>query len=303
MDILAVTNQILMMLIIMGIGLLLRRSGVLSTPVIQGLSGIVLKAAMPAMLLMMVQQEVEADIRGEFLRIMLTAFVWYCLALGLIFWLARKKMPEDRAPVFAGLSAMPNVGFMGLPIIQTVYGERGALYLAAVIVAFNLCMYLLVELMMTGKPPRPSVLARNIGLLISLFAVFSVLFDLRLPEPLPAVCKQLGSVTIPLSLLSAGARLTDFRPAALKQGSLWLATFLRLLALPLLGNALFRLLGFGGMPLGVMTIACAMPGAASTQMYAEREGKDALFAATGISLGMLLCLGSIPLVLMLTGIG
>ena len=53
----------------------------------------------------------------------------------------------------------------------------------------------------------------------------------------------------------------------------------------------------------MITLACAMPGAVATQMYAEREKKDALFAATGVSLGTILCLASIPLVLLITGLG
>ena len=39
MDILAVTNQILMMLLIMGVGLLLRKAGVITAQVIHGISG------------------------------------------------------------------------------------------------------------------------------------------------------------------------------------------------------------------------------------------------------------------------
>ena len=84
--------------------------------------------------------------------------------------------------------------------------------------------------------------------------------------------------------------------------AIWTALALSL-ALPMAGFALFRLLGFEGLPLGVITLACAMPGAVATQMYAEREKKDALFAATGVSLGTILCLASIPLVLLITGLG
>ena len=303
MDILAVTNQILMMLLIMGVGLLLRKAGVITAQVIHGISGIVLKVAMPSLVLMMVQKDGGQALKGEFMRIALICFLWMSAGLVIVFFLFKNKMAADRGAAFAGLSALPNVGYMGLPIIQAVYGDLGAVYLAAAVVGLNCTIYLTLEILMTGRLPKLSSLAGNIGLILSLLALVSFMMDLRLPMPFSALVSQLGGLTTPLSMLLAGARLMDFRLPALKDKELWLAIFVRLLALPMAGFALFRLLDFEGLPLGVITLACAMPGAVATQMYAEREKKDALFAATGVSLGTILCLASIPLVLLITGLG
>lgn len=302
MDIAAVVNQILMMLLIMGAGLLLRRAGVLTAEVIKGISGIVLKVAMPCLVLMMVQRDGGQDLRADFLRIALASLLWMSAGLLIVYVVFRKKLPKQRAAVFAGLCALPNVGYMGMPIVSAVYGDLGVVYLAAAVVGLNCTIYLTLEIMMTGRLPRPSALARNIGLILSLLALATFMLGIRIPMPLSAMVSQLGGLTTPLSMLVAGARLMDFRLGALKDRVLWGAIGLRLLVLPLAGFALFRILGFEGVPLGVLTLACAMPGAVATQMYAEREQKDALFAATGVSLGTILCLGSIPFVLLVTGL-
>lgn len=303
MDIVAVMNQILMMLLIMGVGLLLRKAGVITAQVIHGISGIVLKVAMPSLVLMMVQKDGGQALKGEFMRIALIGFLWMSAGLVIVYFLFRKKMADERGAAFAGLSALPNVGYMGLPIVQAVYGDLGAVYLAAAVVALNCTIYLTLETLMTGRLPKLSSIIKNIGLILSVLALVSFMLDIRLPMPFSAMTAQLGSLTTPLSMLVAGARLMDFRLLALKDKELWLAVFVRLIALPLAGFVLFRLMGFEGVPLGVITLACAMPGAVSTQMYAEREKKDALFAATGVSLSTILCLVSIPLVLFITGLG
>lgn len=303
MDIVAVMNQILMMLLIMGVGLLLRKAGVITAQVIHGISGIVLKVAMPSLVLMMVQKDGGQALKGEFMRIALVGFLWMSAGLVIVYFLFRKKMADERGAAFAGLSALPNVGYMGLPIVQAVYGDLGAVYLAAAVVALNCTIYLTLETLMTGRLPKLSSIIKNIGLILSVLALVSFMLDIRLPMPFSAMTAQLGSLTTPLSMLVAGARLMDFRLLALKDKELWLAVFVRLIALPLAGFVLFRLMGFEGVPLGVITLACAMPGAVSTQMYAEREKKDALFAATGVSLSTILCLVSIPLVLFITGLG
>lgn len=303
MDIVAVMNQILMMLLIMGVGLLLRKAGVITAQVIHGISGIVLKVAMPSLVLMMVQKDGGQALKGEFMRIALVGFFWMSAGLVIVYFLFRKKMANERGAAFAGLSALPNVGYMGLPIVQAAYGDLGAVYLAAAVVALNCTIYLTLETLMTGRLPKLSSIIKNIGLILSVLALVSFMLDIRLPMPFSAMTAQLGSLTTPLSMLVAGARLMDFRLPALKDKELWLAVFVRLIALPLAGFVLFRLMGFEGVPLGVITLACAMPGAVSTQMYAEREKKDALFAATGVSLSTILCLVSIPLVLFITGLG
>ncbi len=302
MDIAAVVNQILMMLLIMGLGLILRKSGVMSAEVIRGISGIVLKVAMPCLVLMMVQKDGGEDLRGDFLRIALASLLWLSAGLLAVFYLVNKRMPERRASVFAGISALPNVGYMGMPIISAVYGDLGVVYLAAAVVGLNCTIYLTLEILMTGKLPGLSALSKNVGLILSLLALLVFMTGFRIPMPLSAMVAQLGGMTTPLSMLVAGARLMDFRRSAMKDPVLWWAIGIRLLALPLAGFALFRLLGFEGVPLGVITLACAMPGAVATQMYAEREKKDALFAATGVSLSTILCLASIPLVLLITGL-
>lgn len=184
MDIAAVVNQILMMLLIMGAGLLLRRAGVLTAEVIKGISGIVLKVAMPCLVLMMVQRDGGQDLRADFLRIALASLLWMSAGLLIVYVVFRKKLPKQRAAVFAGLCALPNVGYMGMPIVSAVYGDLGVVYLAAAVVGFNCTIYLTLEIMMTGRLPRPSALARNIGLILSLLALATFMLGIRIPMPL-----------------------------------------------------------------------------------------------------------------------
>ena len=302
MDISAVVNQIIMMLLIMGIGLILRKAKILNKAAMKGISSIVLKVAMPALLFMLLQKDKDSADRIDFLVMAILVFLVLSGMMLFIFLTAKKRLPPDKKAVFAALCALPNAGFMGLPIIHAIYGDRGAVYLAAVVVGMNLSIYLTLEYLITGKPPKPSLMAGNAGLIFTLLALMLYMLRLRLPMPLSAMASQLGSLTTPLSMLLAGARLMDFRLSALKDLSLWFAVMVKLLVMPLLSFVLFGALGFAGMKLGVLTLSFAMASAAASQMYAEREGKSALFAATGVSLCTILCLLSIPMIILLTGL-
>ena len=74
---------------------------------------------------------------------------------------------------------------------------------------------------------------------------------------------------------------------------------LKLLAMPTVVLAAFRLLGMGGYVTSVAVVLSAMPVAANGIMFCLKYGRDERLMAQGIFLTTLLSVGSIPLVAML----
>ena len=54
--------------------------------------------------------------------------------------LLRGRVEDRLRPVLCMLAAMPNAGYIGLPIVEAVYGDAATVYLAAYIVGFNICL-------------------------------------------------------------------------------------------------------------------------------------------------------------------
>ena len=131
-----VLPQLFMMFAIAGIGVLLRRRGVITDPVIKGLSDIVTLATNPALLISVTQYEYTPRTLENFLHVLWMGTVTLAFVMVAVYALCRSQDERTR-PVVALVSALPNAGFMGLAIIRAMYGADGALYLAAMIVAFN----------------------------------------------------------------------------------------------------------------------------------------------------------------------
>ncbi len=300
MGITAVVQQIVVMLVIAGIGLVLRRRDMLNAAGMRGVNLVVLNVATPAMILMVTQRTFSPEAKRSFIMILLAALAVMAVG-GVALWAAAKKrLPEKRRAVFVALSAMPNAGFMGLPLVTAMYGDEGALLLAAYIMAFNLLLFSQFERYFAHGQVSLGRMLTNPGLLACILALALFLLDVRLPNPVPSLLNQLGGMTTPLSMLLAGARMQDFRVKDLRDGPLWGTVALRLLLLPLAVFAVMKALGFDGLVLGVMVLTTAMPSAVSGLMFAERYEKDTLYAATGVTLSTVLCLVSIPLILWMT---
>ena len=302
MNMMTIVYQILMMLMIAAIGLLLRKKNVMSVPVIKGINTLVLKIAMPALAIMVTQKDADEALRASFFRILPIVLLLIFVTGVVVYAFARKMLPEKRMAAFTALAAMPNVGYMGVPIVQAVFGDQGTLLLGAYIIAFNALMFTLFQAMYAGSSFKVKELIMNTGFLSCLISLLLFVFRIRLPLPIGALFAQLGSMTTPLSMLLAGARLAEFRWDFLKAPSLWSLVGLRLLAIPLATAVILRLLGFGGMELGILVLGTSMPCAVGGQMLAERYDKDAVFAATGVSVTTLLCLATIPLIMAVAGL-
>lgn len=289
-----VLPQLVMLFSIAGVGALLRKRGVISDPVVKGISDIVTLATNPALLIMVTQREYTTGTLTNFLHVLwMTAVAMAAILIAV--YAACRGQSEKVRPVVALLAAMPNAGFMGLPIIQAVYGSQGTLYLAAVIVAFNLVIWSLG----IGLFDRSSFSIRgmfNPGLISALLGMALFLLRIDLPDLLDSSLNTLGSMNTPLAMLILGARMAGFSPRALVDWKNALVAFVKLFGMPLITLGLARLFGLDPVAAGAMTLAGAMPSAIMSQMLAEQYDRDALMAAQEISFTSLMSIVTIPLI-------
>jgi len=300
----AVILQIVMLLIIVAIGVGLRHKNIFSDPVIKGSNTLLLKIAWPAMILMSAQKELPSEQIPEVMKVLLISALIMTLTCLLVYFLFKGRITEDKLAVFAGISTMPNVGYVGIPIINAMYGSLGVIYLSGSIIALNIVMWTVFNLLIQqGGQINPLQTLINPGIIASLAAIAFILTGLRLPEPLLSLCNQLGNMTIPLSMLLVGARLKEtIRVKQLKDRLLWLSIAIRLLIIPIAVTLVLKGLGFSGISYGVLTVAFALPAAAATQFMAEQYNRNTALAAQSASASLLLCLITLPLVLLIAGV-
>ena len=294
-----VLPQLFMLFAIACVGVLLRKKGVMGDPVVKGISDLVTFGTNPALLIMVTQHEYTGATLAGFLHVMWMAAAIMALVMILVYAACRRESERVR-PILAMLSALPNAGFMGLPIIEAVYGDLGALYLAAVIVAFNLVVWTVgIALLDCGSLSWRKFI--NPGFMASLIGMGLFLLRVDLPDLLSAPIDALGSMNTPLAMLILGARMTGFVPRALWDWKNALVSAVKLVLMPLAALALAQALNLNAVAAGTLVLSSAMPSAIMGQMLAELYDRDALFAAQEVSFTSILCVVTIPLVVTLLG--
>ena len=295
----AVVNQIIMLFLIACLGFMLRKMGVFTDAVIKGINKTVLLVTSPAMMLMVTQKEYQPEMMEGFAQVLIVGIVAMSVGLMAVFFLYARGDRKRYRPVAAMLSAMPNAGFMGLPIIDAVYGEEGTLFLAAFIIAFNLVAWTLANALFTGLSLKSLKGLVNPGFLSTIVGVLFYVCKVVLPAPVLATVTQLGNVNTPLALLLLGARMDTLTLNSLKNAHLWITCGVKLIVFPLVVTMICHLAGMTGMPIGILLISTAMPAACFCQMFAEKFDCEVSFGSLGVSLSTILCIATIPLMMLI----
>ena len=301
-SVVAVLNQIIMLLLIAGCGLGLRLKGVFTDKVVKAVNTLIVTITWPCMALMVTQKEHDASTVKGFMIVLVVSTVALLLIYGLVYLLSLRDKGTAVRPVFMALCTLPNAGFVGLPIISAVYGDGGVVYLAAFIIGFNLVAWTVGVFTFTGLNVKAMGGILSPGFISAVLGTVLFLLDIRLPDALLSTVDQLGSANTPLAMLLLGARMDTLRPRQLLDGRLWVSSLMKLVVCPLATLLAMRLLNIPEMLCVICALLMAMPSASACQLLAEKYDGDVAFAAKGISVNTLLCIVTIPLLLLVAGV-
>ena len=295
--------------ILLGLGIVLRRAGLLSDALIEGGSRLVFTIALPVMLFLSVSQT-RIGAGGS------VAMIGYGLLATLFIFVlaevlaARIAPARDRGVVVQGVFRS-NMGIIGLAYCFNAYGSAGvatvSLYLGIVTIFYNVLAVITLSRSLSqnrGVGPVLRGIVYNpliIGIVLALPVSY---FEWQIPAVLLKAGESLTGMTLPLALLCTGATL-NFGSLRREPGSTLFATIGKLVVAPLLYTAGALALGFRGIELGVMVLMVSAPTAAASYVMVRAMQGNAALAANIIALttaGSLLTTSALLTVLRAAGV-
>ncbi|NBX55912.1 MAG: AEC family transporter [Betaproteobacteria bacterium] len=192
--------------------------------------------------------------------------------------------------------------FIGLALAERLSGAQGLQWISVLIGVCVPILNMAAVWPMVGGGSRRFMgeLTRNPLLVATLSALLVNLLGLGLPEWMLATAGRIGSASIALGLMAAGA--------GLQLGSLKLAPRLSLglllikhLMMPLAAWVIVRMGSFDSTQALVLMAFSGLPTASSAYVLAARMGHNGAFVAGLVTLSTLLGMASLPLALALAG--
>lgn len=303
-DMTKVITKMCMLFVIMMTGYIGNKLGVLDDEGNKKYSSLVVNITAPALILASASDSNLAGSRSEALFVLLIAAGMYgflIVASLLVRFLFR--IPKGEEGVFRFMTVFGNNAFMGIPVVEAVFGN---VFYAAL---FNLPNNILIYsyggyLLDTGKNAKGEAKRRrfswknvcNPGVIAAVTALIMFLAGLKFPAPVTDTLNCVGAITTPLSMLVIGSSLANLSlKETFSNVRVYLFSMYKLIILPVIIWLIGRLFIDSFMVLGVLVIISAMPCAAVTVMLCNEYGNDAKLAARYVFVSTVMSVVTIPI--------
>ena len=242
------------------------------------LSAIVVDITCPLLVLSSVMGDTLPD-RTLILPLLGVGFLTYVLLLVFGFWVPRliTKNHDDQGMIgFALMFA--NVGFIGYPIVSSIFGPHAVFYAALLNMPNTFFIFTAGVMLIKGeysiKQFNPKVLLSP-ALLASFLAALLVALGIHTPEVIARPVTMVGNITVPAALMIIGSSMAKL-PIKEIIGSpkVYLASVLRLVIVPLSLYFLFKICGVSALVNDINTVVIAMPVASFGTMFCLKFGRN-----------------------------
>ena len=214
------------------------------------------------------------------LIIILPIFAYLCLKISSL---------KDKS-LYLFMIIYPNVGFIGFPLLQSLFGKQSLLLTALINMPFNLSLFTLGMMIMSNNKSFQIKKLITPGIIASLIAVLLYIFSISLPETLLQPIQLIGNMTTPLAMIIIGATLSKYPiKKILLDRKIYLFTIF-------IFSPLVQFLIKDTMIQAMTMIILGMPVANGAVLFAKRYQQNEFLAAKTVFLSTLLSIITIPVV-------
>ena len=297
-----ILEKITRIFLILFLGLLCYRKKILDDATIGKLSNFLLMIVNPLVIFVSYQTDFDPLMLKNLLITMGVSAAAFVVQIVLIHLIVPKKgnLNWDIERLSAIYS---NCGFIGIPLVNSLYGREGVFYLTAYLTVFYLFFWTHGVIIMAGKTDVRSTVKNLLSPAITgvILGLICFLARIRLPETIVGAMDSVGSMITPLAMLVAGATLgqSNIRECFGKPRTYWIVA-LKLLLVPLAALLLVLPLKLPAIVVMVVLVASACPVGACCTMFALKYKNDGRYASQLFVTSTLLCAATIPLLVLLS---
>ncbi len=312
-----VALKIIQMFIILSVGVIAFKTRLIDKSATAKMSNLLLMVISPMLSFMSYQTDFSAELLHGLLLCLLASVLTFVISI-LLSELIFRPGHASRAvsPDVSGLAdgtgsssdlsgieklsvVYSNCGFIGVPLVNSLFGSIGVFYLTAYLTAFNVLLWThgiramgetFTLKTLWKKLMTPAILAIAAG-------IVCFLAQIRLPEVLSYPLGLIANMNTPLAMLVAGANLAQADILkCLKKPRVYLVSVVRLILIPAISLIFLRMMHLDFTVSFTVFLAAACPAGASAIMFAERFGKDSSYATELFVLTTVLSVVTIPLI-------
>lgn len=296
-----VTNQVIIMFILIILGYVLVKTKLVSTGGSKELSNILITIVTPCVLIKSYSVDFETELAAGILKCALFAILIQIVAIILANIIIRKT-PSSGYKIERFAVIYSNCGFMAIPLLQATLGSEGVFFGSAYLVIFTILSWSHGLFLYTNNKKSLSAVKilttpGVIGVIIGLVLFFT---GLRLPAPLFTAVDYMSDLNTPVAMILLGVFLADVNfKKAFARSKLYIVSAMRLILIPVIAIILGRLIHLDDNLLIATIIPAACPSATLAALFAAKYDLDASYASEIVAINTLMSIITLPCIVAL----
>lgn len=293
-----VMNQVASLFFILGIGYFSYKKQILNGKTLDDLSSLLLKIALPFLIISSFNLEFSEELKTNMILSFYYSIISF-VALKIFCFLFFYKIEPKKKLILNFSTLFANCGFMGFPIIYSVFGKEGVLYASILNMVFGLLMWTYGWMLFSEDKSFSGIKKAliNPGVSSVYIGSFLLLFKIKLPNVIQYTLENVGSMTTPLSMIIIGGMLAQTEMKNFwRDKNLVFGVICKLLIAPIITWAAFLFLNIDkSIVTDSIILLQAMPTAVVMGIFAENYKKSQKDAALMIFLTTLGSIATIPI--------
>ncbi|MBQ2896992.1 MAG: AEC family transporter [Clostridia bacterium] len=292
------SNQILCLFLIVVIGFIIKKTGVVNDKMDTCVSQLQSNVIMPALVFQAFYKNFKIDVLTEKSLFLIVGAVVVVITNILSIWLA-KLFSKDRfiRNIYSYSFTVSNLGYMGYSVVGAVFGEEALFNMMIFCIPFNVYIYSIGIAILNPNNPKVSfkTLINPVFCAMILGAVIGII-NIRLPEVIVTTCSNLAACMGPLAMLVAGFVIAKYDIKELfGYKKVYVASLIRLVAIPGIVVLVMKAFGAGTDILICAVGTLAMSLGLNTVIFPAAYGGDTKTGASMALISNILGVVTIPL--------
>lgn len=269
------------------------------------LSSLVINITCPALILSSAMTGQLPD-RRLIMPLLLVSVVTYAILTGVALFLPRYLTRQKTDEGIVGFALMfGNVGFMGYPVVASIFGHQAVFYAAVLNVVNTLAVFTIGTILIVGDLGDGKRFQKKVLYSTPMLSAYLAMLIVALGiDTVPGVISQpltmIGNITVPAALLIIGSSMSQL-PLRTMLGTptVYATSVCRLLLIPLGLFYLCTAIGFSQYVVNINTVVIAMPVATYGTILCLKHGRDTTLITEVTLITTLLSMLTIPLLTLL----
>ena len=298
----AIVTQMIILFILVIIGYFLSKKKMMDADFDRKLSALVINVTCPSLILSSVMGDTLPD-KSFIIPLLIVGFATYVILIGGAFLLPH-YLPvkvSDRG-IYSFMLAFGNVGFIGYPIVASIFGPSAVFYASILNFPSTLLVFVFGTLFISGGQGKIRFDWRTLycpAMIASYLSILIVVTGWIPPKVLSTPFVLLGNITVPAALLIVGSAIAHVPIRRMfSNTAIYLMSALRLILVPLLILYLSRLCRVEETIANINAILAGMPVASYGTLFCIQYEKGETIMAEGTFITTLLSVITIPLLTM-----